>query len=90
MQARAHVVISGMVKGVFFRLSVRSRAKMVGLRGWVRNTHEGVEALFQGNKEDIEKIIDFCREGPSGAIVENVTVEWGSPEEGLMGFEIRE
>ena len=90
MKVKAQVVVSGMVKGVFFRLSIRSRAKMLGLRGWVRNTGDDVEALLQGEKEDIEKVIEFCRQGPSGAVVENVSVEWSDPEPDLTGFEIRE
>ena len=35
-----------------------------------------VEALFEGEKEAVEKALDFCRRGPPGAHVENLDVKW--------------
>jgi acylphosphatase len=86
---RARVLISGMVQGVFFRVFVREEAGELDLSGWVRNTGDGkVEAVFEGEKEKVEEIIELCRKGPVGSEVEDVEVEWSEPE-GIGGFEIR-
>ena len=59
------------------------------MSGWVRNRADGaVEAVFEGEPEDVEALVEFCRRGPRGAEVERVDVEEESPE-GLTGFEIR-
>ena len=90
MPMRAQVLISGKVQGVFFRSFIRSRAALLNVRGWTRNTQEGaVEAALEGEKEDIEKVIAACREGPTGAMVTDVKVEWTEPNDGFEGFEIR-
>lgn len=76
-KVRAHVVISGMVQGVCFRYETEMRAKSLGLTGWVMNRYDGnVEAVFDGGKTDVQNMIEWCHEGPSGAIVSNVEVEW--------------
>jgi len=78
MKARAHLYISGRVQGVFFRYETRREARQRNVTGWVRNLPDGrVEALFEGEKEDILRLIEFCRRGPPGARVERVEVEWG-------------
>ena len=77
MKIRAHVFVSGRVQGVFFRSETRYEAKRRNVAGWVRNTSDGrVEAVFEGEKEDVEKVIDFCRRGPSGARVMKIDVRW--------------
>ncbi len=89
MRARAHVFVSGMVQGVFFRANTKDRAESLGLSGWVRNTPDGkVEAVFEGEREKIETVLDFCKTGPSGAVVKDVSVEWEEPQ-GESGFEVR-
>jgi len=90
MKARAHIIVSGNVHGVFFRSSTRSMASLMGLKGWVRNTSDGrVEAVFEGDKEDILKIIEFCSRGPPGAHVDDMSVEWEDYKGKFSGFEIR-
>jgi acylphosphatase len=77
MKARVHVFVSGRVQGVFFRAETADMADRLGLAGWVRNLPDGrVEALFEGEKEDVEKALDFCRRGPSGARVQNLDLKW--------------
>ena len=64
-KARAHVMIQGMVQGVFFRSTIRSQAKLLEVNGWTRNTTDGhVEAVFEGDRDRVEKIITFCWKGP--------------------------
>jgi acylphosphatase len=74
---RAHVFVSGRVQGIFFRDETQDEAMRHGLTGWVRNLPDGrVEAVFEGEKASVDKLIEFCRRGPPGARVSNVDVAW--------------
>jgi acylphosphatase len=86
MSLRRRVVVHGLVQGVFFRDTVRRRAG--GVSGWVRNNRDGtVEAVFEGEADAVERLVDFCRRGPRGALVERVEVYEEEPE-GLAGFRV--
>jgi acylphosphatase len=86
---RRRVTVSGRVQGVFFRETVRRRAESARLAGWVRNNPDGsVEAVFEGEQKPVERLVDWCREGPRGARVEWVDVASEEPE-GLAGFTVR-
>jgi acylphosphatase len=86
---RRRVVVQGHVQGVFFRETTRRRALADGLGGWVRNLPDGsVEAVFEGEREAVARLVAFVREGPRGARVDWVDVASEDPE-GLTGFEIR-
>jgi len=77
LKVRAHVYVSGIVQGVFFRSETQEEALRNGLTGWVRNLLDGrVEAVFEGEKELVERLIEFCRRGSPGAEVTNVEVVW--------------
>ena len=83
------MVVYGFVQGVGFRFAVERAARSRGVFGWVRNRPDGaVEAVFEGEPEDVDALVDFCGRGPRGADVERVEVEEESPE-GLAGFQIR-
>ena len=86
---RRRVVVHGRVQGVFFRDSLRRLAEREGVSGWARNTSEGtVEAVFEGEPDDVERLVSFAKIGPPDAIVEAVDVSQEEPE-GLTGFSIR-
>lgn len=86
---RAQVIVRGAVQGVFFRVETRDRARSLGLTGWVRNQPDGsVEAAFEGDGDKVESMIDWCRQGPAGARVEDVDVTWADAE-GEEGFSVR-
>ena len=86
---RRRVVVHGRVQGVYFRGSTQERAREVGVNGWVRNRPDGtVEAVFEGSAEQVTKMLDYCREGPSWARVERVE-EFDETPEDLRGFGIR-
>jgi acylphosphatase len=86
---RRRAVIHGYVQGVFFRDTTRRLAAERGVAGWVTNRPDGaVEAVFEGEPDDVEAMIRFCREGPRGADVERVEVS-EEELEGLSGFAIR-
>lgn len=85
---RAHVRIRGLVQGVYFRASTAETARSLGVTGWVRNTAEGVEAVFEGPRPAVDRAVAWCHAGPTSAVVEGVTVDREEPE-GLRGFEVR-
>ena len=83
------VIAQGRVQGVFFRDSARERATAHGVAGWVRNRDDGaVEALLEGPREAVERVIRFFDIGPPHASVESVEVEDEEPQ-GLETFEVR-
>jgi acylphosphatase len=82
------VVVHGRVQGVFFRDSCRREARRAGVHGWVRNAPDGtVEALFEGPEEDVERMVEWVRHGPTYARVERVDVVEEQPS-GHPGFVI--
>jgi acylphosphatase len=86
---RRRAIVHGRVQGVFFRDTSRRLAESRGVAGGVSNRPDGtVEAVFEGEPEDVESMLSFCREGPRGAGVERVEVIEEEPE-GLSGFAIR-
>ncbi len=81
-------MVYGFVQGVGFRFAVEREARSRGVAGWVRNRSDGtVEAVFEGELEDVESLVAFCRRGPRGAEVDRVDVASESPE-GLVGFRV--
>ena len=79
MEVRAHVFVSGRVQGVFFRSETRREARRYNVTGWVRNLPDGrVEAVFEGEKENVERLVEFCRQGPSSAKVTQTEVIYES------------
>jgi acylphosphatase len=85
---RRHVLIYGFVQGVGFRFGMERAARSRAVSGWVRNRPDGaVEAVFEGERDDVEALLEFCRHGPRGAEVERVDVEEESAE-GLTDFRV--
>lgn len=80
MKIRAHVIVTGKVQGVFYRAETATRARRLDVTGWIRNLADGrVEAVFEGDETNVQKIIDFCRSGPPNAYVVDLDVrrqEW--------------
>lgn len=89
MRVRAHVTVSGEVQGVFFRSRTRQEARAHGVTGWVKNTPDGkVEAVFEGEDEAVNALVEFCKRGPLGALVSNVEVKWEKYEGDFNDFKI--
>jgi acylphosphatase len=86
---RRRAVVHGRVQGVFFRDSTRERARAHGVSGWVCNRGDGaVEAVLEGPRDAVGRVLRFLETGPPRAQVENVEVFEEQPE-GLTGFEVR-
>ena len=89
MTVRAHVFITGRVQGVFFRMYTQKEAEALKLSGWAMNLSDGrVEAVFEGEKEAVEEMLEWCKSGSPSAEVSKVEVKWESPEN-LSGFEVK-
>lgn len=87
---RVHVYISGRVQGVFFRAETRRAANCFKLVGWVRNTADGrVEAVFEGEDEEVDKMLKWCHIGPSAARVEEVLIKEESYSGEFQDFMIK-
>jgi acylphosphatase len=84
------VVIDGRVQGVWFRESCRREAAAAAVSGWVANRPDGkVEAVFQGTPDSVERLIGWCRHGPSRAVVTSVHLTEEEPAAGEIGFMVR-
>ena len=69
------MVVTGRVQAVGFRATCRERARRAGVAGWVTNGSDGtVEALFEGDDDQVESMVAWMRHGPTGAEVADVTV----------------
>jgi len=87
---RAELTIHGRVQGVFYRQSTREKAHSLGLTGWVKNCPDGsVAAVFEGDREVVEAMIEWCRRGPVAARVSEVVVAWRAFRGEFSGFEVR-
>jgi len=87
---RAHVLISGRVQGVLFRLNTKKEADELGISGWVRNLADGrVEAVFEGDKGNVEQMVDWARRGPIWAKIDDFSVIWEDYSGEFTAFGIR-
>ncbi len=90
MKIRACVVVTGYVQGVFFRESTKRHARSLNVTGWMRNRDDGaVEAVFEGEENDVQAIVEFCRHGPPRAKVTSTEVDWEKYVGEFDNFEIR-
>jgi len=85
---RIHIFIQGDVINVGFRFFIERSANQLNLKGWVQNTNNHVEAVFEGEEENIKKILEICKEGPSLSYVKDIKIQ-KEPLENLQKFEIR-
>lgn len=89
-KTRAHIFVSGRVQGVFFRTSAKEEADRLGVLGWVKNLPDGrVEAVFEGDREKVEKIVNWTRRGPIWAKIDDFSVTWEDYTGEFSNFEIR-
>ena len=85
---RRRVIVHGRVQGVFFRDTLRRMAESRRVGGWARNRDDGsVEAVFEGEADAVEALVEFCRRGPSRARVAEVEV-FDEQTEGLERFRV--
>ena len=89
-EARVHIFVSGRVQGIFFRENTKKKAQKLRITGWVRNLSDGrVEAVFEGEKDKIEDLVNWAKKGPMFAKVDGVEVILEEYKEEFNNFEIR-
>jgi acylphosphatase len=85
-----HLIISGRVQGVFFRMETRQAAERFGVKGWVRNCQDGtVEAVFEAESEKVDLMLDWSKKGPPMASVSDIKVDSINYSGEYKGFSIR-
>lgn len=85
---QAHLFISGYVQGIGYRQFVKANATRLGLTGWIRNLLDNrVEAVFQGDKKAIEKMLALCKTGPMLAEIKDIVVTWEKADRQFDTFE---
>ena len=90
MRIRAEAKFTGNVQGVYFRDYTRRFATEIGIVGWVMNMPDGsVRAVFEGEREDIERIVRKLRTEHPAARIDCVEIDWVECIGEFDGFEIR-
>ncbi len=89
MKKRFHVYISGRVQGVFFRANTEKQALSLRLTGWVKNLPDGsVETVFEGESNNAEAMLSWCRIGTPPARVDNIEYTEEKADESFGDFKI--
>jgi len=90
LKVRFHILVSGRVQEVFFRSSTTQEARKRGLTGGIMNLFDGrVEAVVKEEKETIDQIVAFCKQGPEDAKVKTADVVWEPYTGSFSRFETR-
>lgn len=87
----AHIIVNGRVQGVGFRYFVQRHANRLGLTGFVRNVQHGssVEIIVEGEKRNLETIIELITKGPELAKVTGIDIQWSDSSNLFTSFEVR-
>ena len=89
-KVRAEVRVTGRVQGIWFRQSTKNTAEQYGVSGWCRNNPEGsVEAIFEGEESAVKSVVEWCKEGPKLARVDDLQIKWEKPTGEFDRFFIR-
>ncbi len=86
---RVKVVISGKVQGVFFRVETKKAADRFNIYGWVKNLKDStVSAVFEGEYENVDKMLNWCSQGSLLSEVDNVSVSIEQDKGEFLDFQI--
>ena len=83
-------VVRGLVQGVNFRDFVWRRANLLGVRGYVRNLPDmrSVEVVAEGERGKLDQLLEYLHQGPRGACVDAIDVQWGEASERYATFRV--
>jgi acylphosphatase len=74
MHQTISITVTGKVQGVFYRQSTKEMAKQLSISGQIRNLSNGnVEIIATGTKDQLNKLVDWCRQGPPRSIVTEIS-----------------
>ena len=86
---RVRVFVKGKVQGVFFRQTLKVKAKQYGVFGWVKNLTDGrVEAVLEGDEQKVNYLVEWCRGGPANSRVEDVEIRNEKVTNEFSNFEV--
>jgi acylphosphatase len=89
MKTKAFIKVTGIVQGVYFRFRTKEKADELGIFGAVRNVLDGsVHIICEGDEGAVKSLIEWCHNGPRGAYVDTVDVEWAEYLGSFTGFSI--
>ena len=89
MKVRARILLTGKVQGVFLRYSTKIMAKKFGVNGCIRNLPNGrVECIYEGEKINVDELINYSKIGPSDAKISDIKVDWLNYEGEFKDFKI--
>ena len=88
---KIHVMISGDVLGVWFRVSAQDKANELKLTGWVKNLFSNaVEIEAEGKRDELAIFAGWLTTGPPNATIEKISVEWEElPDREFSSYEIQ-
>jgi acylphosphatase len=90
MNKKVHILITGIVQGVYFRYNTMNKASEFGLKGWVRNLRDGrVETVAEGDESQLNRFVEWCGKGPAGSRVKKIDTQWEDWAGEFKTFEIR-
>jgi acylphosphatase len=89
-KVRCHVIVSGRVQGVCFRMETKRVAERYGVSGWVRNNRDGtVEAVLEGEKGNVASVVEWCKKGPPHSNVNGVDIVAEDYKGEFLEFDIK-
>ncbi|MBL7055787.1 acylphosphatase [Candidatus Woesearchaeota archaeon] len=87
---RIHLIVHGLVQGVFFRASTIKEAKSLNLVGYAKNLEDGtVEIIAEGSENKLNKLVDFCKNGPEMSRVDKLDIKFETSKNKFKDFEIQ-
>lgn len=90
MKQKVVLKITGRVQGVFYRLNTQEKAKELNLKGFVKNENNGtVKIIAEGEKDNLEGLINWCYQGSPKATVREITTNWEKYKGDFNSFKIK-
>jgi acylphosphatase len=87
---RLHLIMTGRVQGMGFRFSIERLCTKLGVNGWAKNNSDGtLEAMFEADEDKLNEVLEFCKKGPTFAIVENTEINWDECLDEFKEFRIK-
>ncbi len=87
LMQRAHIIVKGIVQGVYFRAFTKETADRLGISGWVRNLpNSSVEAVAEGEEQALKEFVSRLKKGPSKSCVDKVQIEYSGAKNEFIGF----
>ncbi len=90
MLKQVKIKVYGRVQMVMFRDATQRQARKLCLIGWVKNEPDDtVQIVAEGEEKELEKLVEWCYNGPVLARVDKIDVEWEKTSGQFNKFEIR-